>query len=86
MQAFGRFLTDLNWNVLSYRPSCRNMCDLFYDIIFMGLYTILPRKSVELHGRDKARGLLLQSNSSSPKDRRLLRWETQSNTTNYETM
>ncbi|CAB4025227.1 Hypothetical predicted protein, partial [Paramuricea clavata] len=54
MQAFGRFLLDLNWNVLSQLPDCQEMCDLFYVIILMGLDTISPQKSVKLHCRDKA--------------------------------
>ena len=53
MQAFGRFLLDLNWNVLSQLPDCQKMCDLFYDIILMGLDTIFPQKPVKLHCRDK---------------------------------
>jgi hypothetical protein len=36
MQAFGRFLSNLDWSVLSRLSSCQSMCDLFYDIILMG--------------------------------------------------
>ena len=54
MQAFGRFLSNLDWSILSQLPSCQSMCDLFYDIINVGLNTIIPPKSVKLHCRDKA--------------------------------
>ena len=35
MLAFGRFLSSLDWNVLSQLLECQKMRDLFYDIIFM---------------------------------------------------
>ena len=80
MQSFGRFLLDLNWNVLSQPPDCQKMCDLLYDIILMGLDTIFPQKPVKLHCRE----LLLKSNSLSPNDKRPLTSEIQLNTTNCE--
>jgi hypothetical protein len=54
MQAFGRFLSNLDWSVLSRLSSCQSMCDLFYDIILMGLDTIILPKAVRLHCKDKA--------------------------------
>jgi hypothetical protein len=54
MQAFGRFLSNLDWSVLSRLSSWQSMCDLFYDIILMGLDTIIPPQAVRLHCRDKA--------------------------------
>ena len=53
MEAFGRFLSNLNWNSFSKLPSCQVMCDLFYDILFMGLNTFFPKQAVRLHCRDK---------------------------------
>ena len=54
MLAFGRFLSGLDWNILSQLPDCQKMCDLFYDIILMGVDTFFPQKAVKLHCRDKA--------------------------------
>ena len=51
--AIGTFLNYLDWSVLNFLPSCQEKCDLFFDIIVMGLDTILPKKSVKLHCRDK---------------------------------
>ena len=42
MLAFGRFLSDLDWNVLSQLPDCQKMCDLFYDINLMGVDIFSP--------------------------------------------
>ena len=53
IKAIGRFLNDLDWSVLTFLPSCQEKCDFFYNIIRMGLDTILPKKSVKLHCRDK---------------------------------
>ena len=53
IKAIGRFLNDLDWSVLTFLPSCQEKCDFFYNIILMGLDTILPKKSVKLHCRDK---------------------------------
>ena len=54
MLAFGRFLSGLNWNVFSQLPDCQKMCDLFYDIILMGVDTFFHQKAVKLPCRNKA--------------------------------
>ena len=71
MLAFGRFLSGLDWNVLLQLPDCQKMCDLFYDIILMGVGIFSSKKLLNCIAETK-HGLLLKSNSLSLIDKRLL--------------
>ena len=51
--AFGKWLTDFNWNILYRTISCEQKLDLFQDIINAGLDCFLPIKTVKLHDNDK---------------------------------
>ena len=46
VQAFGQFLSKLNWSVFSYLPSCQITCDMFYNVI-MGLDTFFQRQNLD---------------------------------------
>ena len=83
MLAFGRFLSDLDWNVLSQLPDCQKICDLFYYINLTGV-EFFPQKAVKLHCMETKHGLLLKSNFLSLIDKRLLLFEIQLNIINCE--
>ena len=53
VQSIGRLLKDLDGSILNLLPSCQEKCDLFCNIILMGLDTILLKNSVKLHCKDK---------------------------------
>ncbi|CAB4021326.1 Hypothetical predicted protein [Paramuricea clavata] len=51
--SLGKFVKSLDWSHLYRLPSCQDKCDLFYNLLMLGLDTFLPKKKVEVHCRDK---------------------------------
>ena len=51
--SFGKYVKSLDWSHLCRIPSCQDKCNLFYNLLLLGLDIFLPKKSVEVHCRDK---------------------------------
>ena len=51
-QALGRFLSNINWSVLENVEDVNEKYALFNNIIIMGMDTIMPTKTINLHIND----------------------------------
>ena len=83
MQAFGRFLLDLNWNYFRSYPIVQKCVTCFMTLFSWVWIQFFPKNLLNSTVETKC-GLLLKSNSLSPNDKRPLPWEIQLNTTNCE--
>ena len=47
--SFGKYVKSLDWSHLYRIPSCQDKCDLFYNLLLLGLdsITFLPKKSAK---------------------------------------
>ena len=51
-QALGRFLSNIDWSVLENVEDINEKYAFFYNIIIMGMDTIMPAKTINFHIND----------------------------------
>lgn len=51
-QALGRYLNNIDWTVINQLDTCNDKCELFNDLVHIGLDLITPLKEIRINTAD----------------------------------